>query len=167
MTSLDRRLIGSWFGPVVNVMESTDIVFLPDGWGWSRLDSVSGMLAVSRFRWSCPSAGVLRLRHTRIISGQADTRDGFRTVDHNEPTDEIDETGYRITRQPPPFSTTPQTALLVDQSIDYENTFYRGDDRTPTAADDPSAVFVPYPPPPRPGPPHPRGSGTSPAGRPR
>ncbi|TVL91183.1 hypothetical protein [Streptomyces sp. SAJ15] len=155
MISLDRRLIGSWFGPVVNVMESTDIVFLANGWGWSRLDSVSGMLAVSRFRWSCPSVGVLRLRYTWLISGQADARDVFKTVDHNESTDEIIETGYRITRQPPPFSEEMETALLVDQLIDYEDTFYRGQG-TLTADDDPSAVLVPYPPSPRPGPLGPR-----------
>ncbi|WFB05753.1 hypothetical protein LRS74_01015 [Streptomyces sp. LX-29] len=152
MISLDRRLIGSWFGPVVNVMESTDIVFLANGWGWSRLDSVSGMLAISRFRWSCPSEGVLRLRYAWLISGQADARDGFQAIDHNEPTDEIIETGYRITRQPPPFSQEMETALLVDQGIDYENTFYRGKGIL-TADDDPSAALVPYPPAPRPGPP--------------
>ncbi|MFD8013172.1 hypothetical protein [Streptomyces sp. NPDC058955] len=145
---LDRRLAGSWFGAVVNVMESTDIDFLPDGWGWSTLDSVSGQLSVSRFRWSTPSAGVLRLRLFWEVGGESGVG-GFKAVEHVEPSEEVVVVRYALERRRHPVSETYEDALVVDPAIDYESVFYRGVSM-PTAADDPSAQAVPYPPAPRP-----------------
>ncbi|WP_031008043.1 hypothetical protein [Streptomyces sp. NRRL F-5727] len=145
---LDRRLAGSWFGAVVNVMESTDIDFLPDGWGWSTLDSVSGQLSVSRFRWSTPSAGVLRLRCFWEVGGESG-REGFRTVEYADPSEEVIVARYALERRLHPLSGEYGPALVVDPAIAYESVFYRGVGM-PTAADDPSAAAVPYPPEPRP-----------------
>ncbi|MFI8325526.1 hypothetical protein [Streptomyces sp. NPDC085529] len=148
MMYLDRRLVGSWFGAVVNVMESTDIDFLPNGWGWSTLDSVSGQMSVSRFRWSTPSTGVLRLRCFWEVSGESG-REGFKTVEYAEPSEEVVVARYSLERREHPVSGAYENALVVDPAIDYESVFYRGVS-VPTEADDPSARAVPYPPVPRP-----------------
>lgn len=155
MIFLDGRLVGGWSGAVVNVMESTDVFFLPGGGGWSLLDSVSGTTSLSRFRWSCPAEGLLRLRNVWYVDG-ATGRDGRFAADARiTAADDVFETRYALTRRRHPWAREDEgdrAALVVDPALDYESVFYRVP-ASFTAADDPSAALVPYPPAPRPGPP--------------
>ncbi|MFK0258793.1 hypothetical protein [Streptomyces sp. NPDC090445] len=156
MIFLDERLIGAWLGTAEGVMEASGIVFLADGRGWSRFDSISGELAVSRFRWHCPDNGVLSLRYTWQVSGEWDAEaaggDGFAVVRHSGPFDEVIETGYRVGPHQPQLSASEaaKTALLLDQAVEFEHVFHRSG-RPATVADDPSTAVVPYPPAPHPG----------------
>lgn len=153
MIFLDRRLIGFWGSRAAGVMETSDIVFLADGRGWSRFDGVSGELAVGRFRWYCPDAGLLHLSYTWQTCGQWGVGgEGFAAVHDSGPYDEVIETGYRLASHQQPLSRAMEPALLLDRPVEFEQVFYR-DGKTVTAADDPSARLVPYPPAPRPAPP--------------
>ncbi|MEV7612548.1 hypothetical protein [Streptomyces sp. NPDC089799] len=152
MNFLDERLVGSWSGSAVGAMEASGIAFLPDGRGWSRFDSVSGELAVARFRWHCPTAGRLALRYTWRISGEwgADT-EGFAAVRNSSAFEEVLETGYRIDHGRPPLYGPPGPTLLLDDPVEFEDVFHRSGGRGPvTPADDPSAARFPYEPSPRP-----------------
>ncbi|MFJ9646157.1 hypothetical protein [Streptomyces sp. NPDC101206] len=145
---LDERLVGAWFGSAVGVMEASGVVFLGDGRGWSRFDSVSGELAVGRFRWHCPQAGVLTLQYTWQVGGEwGGDGDGFAVVRHSRPFDEVIETGYRVAPHRPPMGEAARTALLLDRDVEFENVFYRSA-ASVGCADDPSAGIVPYPEPP-------------------
>ncbi|WP_030198006.1 hypothetical protein [Streptomyces sp. NRRL S-87] len=155
MIHLDGRLPGSWNSAPIGVMETTDLYFLPDGRGWSRYESISKALDIGRFRWHCTDARLLVLRYTWRVHGEwATDPDGFAVVHHSRPDDEVIETGYRVMPQPSPVSGATGTALLLDEHVDFETTFYRGRDAV-TPADDPSAAFLPYRPTPRPAPPRP------------
>ncbi|MGK5733680.1 hypothetical protein [Streptomyces sp. URMC 124] len=155
MTFLDEQLIGLWCSAPFDLgaMETSELVFLADGRGWSRFEGISTELGISRFRWHCPAPGLLELRGTWRVSGQwAPDSDGFASVDHSGPDDEVIRTGYRIGPERPSPSDAPVTALTVDDAIEYACSFALGK-RAVTLADDPSATLVPYGPPARPGPP--------------
>ncbi|WP_052849661.1 hypothetical protein [Streptomyces avicenniae] len=92
----DSALTGHWTsGPFdYGAMESSDLVFLPGGDGWTEYASVSGLLSVTRFRWGCPRPGVLELRMTRIVEGTWGAVPGFATVESDEPYEETLRTAY-------------------------------------------------------------------------
>ncbi|MER5930818.1 hypothetical protein [Streptomyces sp. NPDC002054] len=157
MTFLDDRLIGRWDSAPFDVgaMETSELVFLADGRGWSRFESISTELAVDRFRWHCPGPGRLALRHTWQVAGQWGPGDaGFAVVDHNAPYAEptVTHAAYRIGAERLPYSETEATALHLDEPIAFASCFARGR-RSVTPSDDPSAPLAPYLPTPRPGPP--------------
>ncbi|MFF8383310.1 hypothetical protein ACF053_06605 [Streptomyces kanasensis] len=154
MLHLDRRLIGGWRSAPFDVgaMETSDLVFLADGRGWSRFESISSELGVSRFRWHCPDAGVLEMRHTWQVDGRWGSGDGFAAVDFSGPDDEVVRTGYRIGPETPPYGAGPVDTLVLDRAVAFTTTYARGQ-RTVSTADDPSAAVVPYTPAPRPAPP--------------
>ncbi|MFE5867143.1 hypothetical protein ACFQ6V_00675 [Streptomyces roseifaciens] len=155
MTFLDEQLTGQWRSAPFDVgaMETSELVFLADGRGWSRFESISTELGISRFRWHCPAPGRLELRGTWLVSGQwAPHGDGFAAVDHSGPDGRLIRTGYRIGPEKPPLSDAPVTTLTVDEEIEFALSFARGK-RTVTPADDPSSTLVPYAPSARPGPP--------------
>ncbi|MFJ5549187.1 hypothetical protein [Streptomyces sp. NPDC093225] len=153
MIHLDGRLPGSWRSASMGAMETTDLYFLPDGRGWSRYESISKALDIGRFRWHCTDARLLVLRYTwRVHGAWAPDVDGFAVVHDSRPDDELIETGYRVAPDRSPMSGVAETALLLDQDVDFETTFYRGPGAV-TPADDPSAAVLPYQPVPRPAPP--------------
>ncbi|GGY12081.1 hypothetical protein [Streptomyces hiroshimensis] len=155
MIFLDEQLIGQWCSAPLELgaMETSELVFLADGRGWSRFEGISTELSISRFRWHCPAPGRLELHGTWWVSGRwAPHTGGFAAVEHSKPDDGLFRTGYRIADDVPSFSGTPVTALTVDDAIEFAVSFARGR-RAVTSADDPSSTVVPYAPPARPGPP--------------
>ncbi|MCB5165371.1 hypothetical protein LG634_11075 [Streptomyces bambusae] len=152
---LDERLTGPWYSAPYDVgaMETSDLVFLPDGSGWSRFESIGSEMAVTRFRWHCPGPGRLVLLNTWLIRGRwAAGSDGFAGVPDRTRDGTVTSVGYRIAPQVPPYGDEPVTTLACDEPVEFAHCFARGG-LPVTRADDPSAVHLPYPPPPRPGPP--------------
>ncbi|GAA4919189.1 hypothetical protein ACFPM3_00135 [Streptomyces coeruleoprunus] len=156
MTFLDRQLIGLWDSAPYDLgaMETSEIVFLADGRGWSRFESITTELVIGRFRWHCPAPGRLELRYTWQVHGQwGRGSDGFASVDHSGPDDEVVRTGYRIAPETPRGDDAPVPTLTLDRAVEYAFTFARGPVRV-SPSDDPSSDVVPYAPGPKPGPPH-------------
>ncbi|MGW2602665.1 hypothetical protein [Streptomyces klenkii] len=148
MTSLDEHLTGQWCSAPFDAgaMETSELVFLADGRGWSRFDSISGELSIGRFAWRHPSPGLLELRCTWRVNGRwSPSGDGFETVDDSGPDDELIRTAYRIGTEQPPLSGAPVTALLLDVPVECAEAFARGR-RIMTPADDPSSAAAPYAP---------------------
>ncbi|MFE3767630.1 hypothetical protein ACFXPI_38365 [Streptomyces sp. NPDC059104] len=152
MTPLDERLTGLWDSAPLEqgAMETSALVLLPDGRGWSRFESFSSELSVGRFRWSCPGPGLLELRYTWRVDGQWGIgSEGFAAVDHSGPDDELIRTGYRVDGGAPspsgPRGAGGGATLTLDHPVEFALAFARG--RRPVGpADDPSAAVVPYPP---------------------
>ncbi|MFF7726930.1 hypothetical protein [Streptomyces sp. NPDC008001] len=152
MSEDDERLTGRWCSAPFDVgaMETSELVLLAGGRGWSRFESISGELSIGRFTWCCPSPGRLELRYTWRVDGQwASDGDGFGAVDHSGPDDEVIRTGYRIGPEQPPLSQTPVTTLQLGTAVEFAHAFARSSSTTVTTADDPSSAVVPYAPPAR------------------
>ncbi|MGK5548534.1 hypothetical protein ACSNOH_27945 [Streptomyces sp. URMC 127] len=148
MIPLDEQLTGQWCSAPFDAgaMETSELVLLACGRGWSRFESFSGELSVGRFAWRLPSPGLLELRYTWRVSGRwAESGDGFDAVHSSRPDDELLRTGYRITTERPPLSGEPVTALRLDVPVEYAEAFALGR-RTVTTADDPSSTVAPYEP---------------------
>ncbi|WP_328405186.1 hypothetical protein OHS70_37720 [Streptomyces sp. NBC_00390] len=144
---IDERLFGHWCSSPFDVgaMETSELDFLPDGRGWSRFDSITSVLSIGRFRWSCPGPGLLEIRYGLRISGTWDSKtSGFATVDSTDPDDEVIRTAYRIGPDTPPYAEEPVTTLVLEGSaVEFAFHFARGRlDISP--ADDDSAAVVPY-----------------------
>ncbi|QES46746.1 hypothetical protein DEJ50_01620 [Streptomyces venezuelae] len=163
MTFLDDRLLGIWHSAPFDVgaMETSELVFLADGRGWSRFESISTVLAVDRFRWHCPGPGRLALRYTWQVSGRwGPGGEGFAEVEHNapyEPQPSVQLTKYRLAGTGTGPGSAP-AALHLDEAIAFTRCFARVR-RTATPSDDPSAAVAPYRPAPRPAPPRRTGPG--------
>ncbi|MFC9948749.1 hypothetical protein [Streptomyces pratensis] len=143
----DSRLFGHWYsGPFdVGGTETSELNFLPDGRGWSRLDSMTSVLSIGRFRWSCPGPGLLEILYELRVDGTCDTENpGFATVDSTDLDDEVIRTGYHIGSETPPYEDGPITSLVFEgHAVEFAFHFARGRlDISP--ADDHSAAVVPY-----------------------
>ncbi|MFF4220252.1 hypothetical protein [Streptomyces nondiastaticus] len=148
MTSLDEQVTGQWCSAPFDAgaMETSEIVLLAGGRGWSRFESFSGELSIGRFVWCLPSPGLLELRYTWRVSGQwGPSGDGFESVDGSGPDDELIRTAYRIGTERPPLSGKPVTALQLDVPVECASAFALGR-RNMTPADDPSSAVAPYAP---------------------
>ncbi|MFD7323852.1 hypothetical protein ACFV9D_22570 [Streptomyces sp. NPDC059875] len=146
MTRLDERLVGHWSSTPFDVgaMETSALGFLPDGRGWSRFESITSELSIGRFRWHCPTPGVLEIRYTLRTGGTWDVATGgFATVNDSGPDDEVIRTGYRIGPETPPYAEEPLTTLQLDTSVEFALHFARGH-RDIRTIDDVSAAVVPY-----------------------
>ncbi|WP_424889454.1 hypothetical protein [Streptomyces sp. XH2] len=149
MTSLDEQVTGQWRSAPFDAgaMETSELVLLAGGRGWSRFESFGGELSIGRFAWCLPSPGLLELRYTWRVNGQwGPAGDGFETVDSSGPDDELIRTPYRIGTERPPLSGEPVTTLRLDVPVEFAGSFALGR-RIMTPADDPSSTVAPYAPP--------------------
>ncbi len=149
VTSLDEQVTGQWRSAPFDAgaMETSELVLLAGGRGWSRFESFGGELSIGRFAWCLPSPGLLELRYTWRVNGQwGPAGDGFETVDSSGPDDELIRTPYRIGTERPPLSGEPVTTLRLDVPVEFAGSFALGR-RIMTPADDPSSTVAPYAPP--------------------
>ena len=135
------ELVGLWSSDPYDygVMESTDLVLLADGAGWSALRNVAGVLQVRRLRWGSPSPGVLELAYSVCVSGTWRVEDGreLASVTESEADDERFRVQYTLKTDTTELRDGPFEALWLSEAVDFAAQFGLGR-REVSAADDPT-----------------------------
>ncbi|GGJ76513.1 hypothetical protein GCM10010123_03130 [Pilimelia anulata] len=139
---MDDDLVGRWSTEPYDygVMESGTLCFRPAGTGYAAWANAGGGIAVTRFGWTVPAPGHLRLRVSEVIGGAwADSPDEMTSVHTHDRTATDLATGYRTGFTVPPGWPERVYQLDLDTDIEWGTRFARTAPAPPD--DDPARRF--------------------------
>lgn len=113
MVDVDE-LVGRWDGApyAYGAMESSELVFLPDGNGWARWMSIAGGLEITLFSWRRLDDTAITVTELRLVS-----------QDGSMPLDETSVLRYRLVEEIPPLASEPTKALILDRAFMFATAF--------------------------------------------
>lgn len=143
--SFDDALIGHWSSAPFDygVMEGSDLGFLPDGRGWGVWANLAG-IQVTRFRWHCPTPGLLEVREVWAARGDwGPDGEGFASVAEQGACEAVTRTGYSFGPEETLPGQPAVSAVRFTELLEGTEVYGRGA-REIRPGQDPSYKLLPY-----------------------